>query len=243
MPTYKPLDTLAIMNPMGVDEAKKYYADPFGYTKEKLSGLFSSSPFVKKPKEEEKQGQLPLGEALRQSYVDNSGSQDQPMNPYVEAFLDAETPEARAERLSRDWMGLAPIGAFMLGGTGGLLEWNSRQPMTQSLLAQKALQYQNIPNFLKDVAPKTFGAQSPYATAANAKAGYDLYNAGDFDAITPGMMEAMQQTDVALNQAAAAQMGIGADAFGVGGGEAYSGSGYNSSGDVPSASDYGFGGF
>lgn len=222
MPDYKPLDIVDIMNPSRVDEATRYYNDPFGFTKERFSGLFS------KPKEEE-QKTPPLSEILRQTQGDGGSSQDQPMNPHVTAFLDAETPEARGERLQRDWFGLAPIGAFMLGGTGGLLEWNSRQPMTAASLAGRASVLDATPSWLRELMPEIKGPRS----AHNARFGASGVNT---NGITYAELDRIAQTYGVPAMSQQAQMLAEQEAGMFSGNESYSwGGGDNSNRSDPGA--------
>jgi len=145
---------------MSAEEVAAYRANPF-YKQEEIRQRIAAEEAAKTPTTPISQGMMADG--------GDSGGQDQPINPYVAAFLEAETPQERANRIQNDLFGLKPIGAFMLGGTAGLGGLLSGQPVTPALSAQRAMQYQNTPNWLKDMFPGTFGVGSPYADAARAQ--------------------------------------------------------------------------
>jgi hypothetical protein len=167
-----------VSNPMlsaSTDETA-YRANPF-YMQEQIRKRIAAEEAAKA--EAAKTPTVPITQGM----MGRSGSSEQGLNPYVAAFLDAETPGERAQRISDNWGGLLPIGGFLFG------DRSLTGKETPALIAQRALQYENIPGWLKDLAPETFGVKSPYAAAARTVA-FDAYPTVNIDPIPMGRSEA-----------------------------------------------------
>jgi len=204
---------------MSAEEVAAYRANPF-YKQEEIRQRIAAEEAAKTPTTPISQGMMTGGGG--DSFQGQQGAGFYDVQP-------GETPAGRDARVAA-WAAANP---GMAKVTGWAQDWWAKTPygQLQNKLAPEIQQNMNLSNLI-------------LRHQQNSR--YGLPGA-DTGGITYAELDRIAQTYnvPALSQQALmlAQQEAGMFDTGGGGGEAYSGSGYNSSGDAPSASDYGFGGF